>query len=185
MAHALSQDQISNIVNNTVVVLLARPDLFEDWSANLQGLLKQTREKALEDEMLFVAAVLTLLHSPDDTLPTGTVYDYAWDTLLISLSTGIAQPLDQDSGETLDRLLRSVAEAVVTVITQVPNQKDTVQREIGEIRQAARDAEAAELETWLEDLLALLDGAPAVEMGKRHQGVYAAYWDAIIAALKS
>lgn len=183
MPNALTTDQVNHIINNTMVVLLARPDLLPDWRANLQDLLQQAREQGLEDEMLFVAAVLTLLDAPDDTLPTGTAYDYAWESLLVSLSTGVAQPLDDEHDETLDRLLRSVAEAVVAVMTHASDHKETIANEIKQIHSTALDANAPELAAWLGDLMALLDGTPLDALGNGHQGIFAAYWDGIARSL--
>lgn len=184
MTHALTMDQVGQIVNNTMLVLLARPDLLPDWRANLLDLMQQARAQEMEDEMLFVAAVLTLLHSPDDKLPTGTVYDYAWESLLISLATGVAQPLDREEGVSLERLLRSVAEAVVAVVTHAPTQKDTIMGEIKQMRAAAVDAAVPELVAWVDDALALLQGKAIDELGQTHHGIYATYWDAIIQAIQ-
>lgn len=183
MAHALTPDQINNIVNNTMVVMLARPELLPEWRENLQDLLLQTREQNLEDEMLFVAAVLALLHSPEDTLPTGTVYDYAWETLMHSLTTGMSQPADQNGAGSLDRLLQSLAEAVVTVKTRLPDHQEVVREEIIEIYQAAQDAGLSELIAWVDDLLLVLEGGSPEMLGKDHAGIYAAYWDAIVREL--
>ncbi len=183
MPNALTTDQVNHIINNTMVVLLARPDLLPDWRANLQDLLQQARSQGLEDEMLFVAAVLTLLDAPDDTLPTGTVYDYAWESLLTSLSSGIAQPVDDARDDSLDRLLRSVAEAVVAVLTHAPDHKEAIADEIRQIHSTALDANAPELAAWLGDLLALLDGTPPDALGTQHQDIFAAYWDAIVRSL--
>ncbi|MCD4686610.1 MAG: hypothetical protein K8S97_11805 [Anaerolineae bacterium] len=186
MSHALTMDQVGQIVNNTMLVLLARPDLMPDWRANLQDLMVQSRVQQMEDEMLFVAAVLTLLHSPDDKLPTGTAYDYAWESLLISLATGVAQPLDrEEEGISLERLLRSVAEAVVAVVTHAPEQKDTIQTEILQMRAAAENAAVPELIAWVDDALALLGGAALDDLDQQHQGIYATYWDAITQAIQS
>lgn len=186
MSHALTMDQVGQIVNNTMLVLLARPDLLPDWRANLQDLMQQARIQEMEDEMLFVAAVLTLLHSPDDKLPTGTVYDYAWESLLVSLTTGVAQPLDRDeNGISLERLLRSVAEAVVAVMSHTPVKTDTIKAEIMQMRAAAVDAAVPELVAWVDDAVALLDGAAPDELGHAHKGIFATYWDAIIQAIQS
>lgn len=183
MANALTTDQVNHIVNNTMVVLLARPDLLPDWRANLQDLLQQARSQQLEDEMLFVAAVLTLLDKPDDTLPTGTVYDNAWESLLISLSTGVAQPVGDDQDEAMDQLLKSVAEAVVAVLTQVPDHRAAVKLELEQMHATAEEAAATELAAWISDLLALLDGTPPDELGRAREDIYAAYWDAIVRSL--
>lgn len=185
MAHALTPDQINNIVNNTMVVMLARPELLPEWRENLQDLLQQTREQNLEDEMLFVAAVLALLHSPEDTLPTGTVYDYAWDTLMNNLMTGMSQPADQNNAGSLDRLLQSLAEAVVTVLTRMPDHRDAVKEEVIEIYVAAQDAGLTELIAWVDDVLLVLDGGAPERLGGDHSGIYAAYWDAIVRELGS
>lgn len=181
--HALSPDQINNIVNNTMVVLLARPDLLPDWHENLLDLLRQTREHALEEEMLFVAAVVTLLNSPDDTLPTGTSYDYAWQSLLSGLATGVVQPMAQNDDEALEQLLQSVAEAVVVVMTTAPDHRDAIRGEIEEIRESSRHAGLPGLTAWLDDLLALLTGTPLSALTREHSDRYGAYWDAIVSRL--
>lgn len=181
--HALSPDQINNIVNNTMVVLLARPDLLPEWRENLLDLLRQTREHALEEEMLFVAAVVTLLNSPDDTLPTGTSYDYAWQSLLSGLSTGVVQPMAQNDAEALEQLLQSVAEAVVVVMTSAPDHRDAIRGEIEEIRESSRHAGLPGLTAWLDDLLALLTGTPLSALTRQHDDRYGAYWDAIVSKL--
>ena len=185
MARALTAEQIRQVVNNTVVVMLARLDLLPEWQENLLDLLQQAREAHLDEEAIFVSAVLALLHSPSDTLPTGTVYDYAWQSILTGLRTGVTPPPPAE-GDTLslDRLLNSMAEALVAVMTQVPNQKDTVADELRGIRSAAAQAGVTELTDWLDDALALLDGAPAQSLGRNHQGVYADYWNVIAQKLQ-
>ena len=183
MTQALSSDQVHQIVNNTLLVLLARPELRSEWRANLLDLLGQTREMGLEDEMLFVAAVLSLMEKPNDRLPTGTIYDYAWEALLTGLATGRLQPLDDESEFSLDRLLRSVAEALVAVHTTAPNQREVVEQEVQNMLQAAQNSETTELQAWLTDVLAVLNGADPTTLGAKHEGLYAAYWQAIVANL--
>ena len=183
MTQALTSEQVHQIVNNTLLVLLARPELRGEWRANLLDLLEQAREHALEDEMLFVAAVLSLLEKPNDRLPTGTVYDYAWEALLTGLATGRLQPLDDEDDFSLDRLLRSVAEALVAVLTTSPEQRDVVSREVQNMLQAAQHSEAPELQTWLADVLAVLEGTDPTTLGQHHDGLYAAYWQAIVTNL--
>jgi hypothetical protein len=185
MARALTSEQIRQMVNNTVVVLLARLDLLPEWQENLLDLLQQAREAHLDEEAIFVSAVLALLHSPGDTLPTGTVYDNAWQSIVTGLRTGNVQPaLADDETMSLERLLDSMAEALVAVMTQVPDQKPTVAGELREIRAAAAQADVSALTNWLDDALAVLDGAPVQSLGQNHQGVYAAYWNEVIQKLQ-
>ena len=183
MTQALSSEQVHQIVNNTLLVLLARPELREEWRDNLLDLLNQARQMQLEDETLFVAAVLSLLERPNDRLPTGTVYDYAWEALLTGLKTGRLQPLDDEGEFSLDRLLRSVAEALVAVHTTAPDQRDTVTKEVQNMLQAAQSSEATELQAWLTDVLAVLNGTNPATLTSNHEGLYAAYWQAIVANL--
>jgi soluble cytochrome b562 len=84
----------------------------------------------------------------------------------------------------LDRLLSSMAEALVAVMTQVPDQKPTVADELREIHTAATQAGVRELISWLDDALAVLDGAPVQSLGQTHQGVYAAYWNEVAQKLQ-
>jgi hypothetical protein len=185
MAQALTSEQIRQVVSNTVVVMLARLDLLPEWQENLLDLLQQAREAHLDEEAIFVSAVLALLHSPGDTLPTGTAYDYAWQSILTGLRTGTVQPAPAgDDVMSLDRLLSSMVEALVAVMTQVPEQKPTVADELRGIRSAADQADVSELTHWLDDALALLDGAPAQSLGKNHQGMYAEHWNAIAQKLQ-
>ncbi len=183
MTQALTSEQVHQIVNNTLLVLLARPELREEWRANLLDLLAQAREHGLEDEMLFVAAVLSLLEKPNDRLPTGTVYDYAWEALLNGLATGRLQPLDDEETFSLERLLRSVAEALVAVLTVSPQQRHMVTQEVQNILQAAQNSELGELQVWLRDALSVLNGADPAALEAHHEGLYAAYWQAIVARL--
>jgi hypothetical protein len=185
MAPALSTDQLQQIINNTMLVILVRPDLQEDWHNNLVDLLDQARSQALEDEAIFVAAVLTLIYSPDDTLPTGTVYDRAWQTLLSALHSGVSQGTeDADPEMTLERLLKSVAEAVVTVQLRAPSQVEALLAELQEVHRAASEAQVEELIRWLDDVIALVNGAPLESLGAGHSGVYGRYWGAIVDALQ-
>lgn len=183
MANALTSNQLEQIISNTVAVLLARPDLLPDWHANLFALLKQTQESHLEDEELFVAAVLALIHSPEDTLPTGTAYDNAWQAILTSLQTGVIQSAEEDETATIKRLLQSVAEAVVAVQTRLPEQKDSVIEQVHDLQDAAVKAEVDELVRWLDDILKVLDGQPPEMFGNGHTDVYAAYWEALVESL--
>jgi len=183
VTQALNSEQIHQIVNNTLLVILARPELRDEWRANLLDLLQQARHQGLEDEMLFVAAVLSLLETPNDRLPTGTVYDYAWEALLTGLTTGKLQPLDDDSDLSMERLLRSVAEALVAVLTVSPDQRDVVAQEVHNMHQAAQKSNASELHAWLTDVLAVLDGTHPATLGQHHKGLYADYWQAIVANL--
>lgn len=184
MVQALTTEQVNQMVQNTMLVLLVRPDLTEEWHENLASLLQQAREASLEEEMLFVAALLTLLHSPDDSLPTGTSYDPAWRAVRMGLETGIAQPSQAESeAMSLERLLKSVVEAVVAVMTHNLNDRDAVFNELQKIRQAAVDAEVSELRHWLDDVLALLNGTPATDLGSGNEGVYGEYWRDIVSKL--
>jgi hypothetical protein len=181
MAYALTSEQVDQIVNNTMLVLMVRPDLMSEWRTNLQNLLQQTQQYEMDDEAIFVAAVLTALHKPADTLPTGTIYDYAWQSIVVGLQTGVARPAASEAESlSLDRLLNSVAEALITVMTEYPEQKDAVVSELREMRTAAADAKIDELIAWIDDGLALLQGTPAAGLGQQHQGVYATYWEAVI-----
>ena len=187
MTVALTSEQVNQVVSNTTLVLLVRPDLMPEWRDNLMDLLRQARTSDLHEEAIFVSAVLALLHSPNDTLPTGTTYDYAWQAILTGLQTGVPQPAagqgEQGEQMTLDRLLNSVAEAVIAVMTQVPQQKDAVADELREMRAAAVDGEVPDLVDWIDDLLALLDGTPSGELGEENQGVYGAYWRLIVRSI--
>ena len=181
MAYGLTSDQVHRVVNNTLLVLLSRPDLMPEWQTNLRNLLDQTRSAELEDEAIFVAAVLTLLTSPDDSLPTGTVYDTAWQSLVSGLRSGVARPAaTEGESMSLDRLLGSIAEAVIAVMAQMPEQRDYIAHELRQMRAASTQGEMEELVAWLDDTLALMEGTPPQELGQRHQGVYGAYWDAIL-----
>jgi len=177
MAQALSSDQVDQITNNTLLVLLARPDLLDEWQENLLALMQQAQEAGMEGEAIFAAAVASLLHFPDDSLPTGTDYDYAWEAILTGLQTGAIQPEDQ--AISLEQLLATVAELAVAVMTGASDQKTVIARHIREIRASAVAAEARELAVWLDDVLALLDGVPVDRLGAAHQDVYAAYWQAL------
>ncbi len=184
MTLALTAEQINQVVSNTTLVLLVRPDLLPEWRENLTALLQQARTSDMHEEAIFVSAVLSLLYSPGDTLPTGTVYDYAWQSILTGLQTGVPQPTaSQGDQMTLDRLLNSVSEAVIAVMTQVPDQKSAVAGEVREMRSAAVDAQVAELINWIDDVLALLAGTTTAESGENHQGVYGAYWRLIIRSI--
>lgn len=180
MSQVLTNDQVNQVVQNTMVVILARPDLLPDWNANLTNLLQQSREASLEDETFFVAAVLTLLHSPKDTLPTGTIYDHAWRALLTALQTGVIQSADRDTeAVTVDRLLASVAEGVVRIIKEAPQHKGVLANEIREMRSAAVEANISELVAWLDDTLALLAGQELDTLGASHSDLYAEFWQFI------
>lgn len=176
----LTSEQVSRIIENTVTVVRERPELIAQWRADLLELLAQARRARLEDESIFVAAVIALLESPRDTLPTGTIYDTVWQTILAGLRTGdLPSSLGATRDEALERLLRSVAEAVVVVMTRAPDQKGAVADELRELRQAAAESRVDELAGWLDDALALLAGTPLETLGRAHQGIYAAYWGAI------
>ena len=180
---ALTPDQVQQIVTNTVVVLLARPDLAPEWQANLLNLLEQARQQQLEDEQLFVAALLTLLDSPEDTLPTGTLYDRAWQALITGLRTGRLTDPTAEGTDTLDELLGAVVEAVIAARTTLPEQAAAIAGELRELRAAAERAAADELVRWVDDALAVLNGASPDTLSARHEGLYARYWQALRAHL--
>ncbi len=184
MSQALSSEQVTQVVENTVYVLLGRPDLLVEWHTNLVALLRQTQSTGLEDEELFLAAVLTLLHSPGDRLPTGTRYDRAWDAIMVGLQTGVA---GQSTGEgvTLDQLLHSVVEAVIAILTRAPDQRDSIEGELAEIQSAAVEANIPELVSWLDDARSLVAGAPIHTLGQQHEGDYAAFWQLLVQSLKN
>lgn len=177
----LSGEQLNQVISNTVIVLLARPDLQTEWRANLIRLLSQVREAQWEDESIFVAAVLNLLHHPEDTMPTGTRYDRAWESILTGVQTGVLHSAQQEEEEeiTLERLLSSVTQAVITVITRSDADKSAVEGELRDMRAAAATASAEELAIWLDDVLLVLGGTPINEVGQRHTGIYAAYWQVL------
>jgi hypothetical protein len=180
MGRVLTDEQLEQIINNTMVVMLVRSDLMPDWRGNLLDLLRQARGAQLDEEAIFVAAVLNLLYAPDDTLPTGTVYDVAWQSLLTALRTGVRPPAATESREmTLDRLLSTVADAVVTVLTRSPDQRESVTEELNQMLTAAHNSSLREMVAWIEDALAVLDGAAPEVFTSKHQGVYASYWEMI------
>ncbi len=184
MTQALTPEQVQQIVVNTVVALLARPDLVPTWRAHLLELLDQARQQQLEDEQLFVAAIVTLLNSPEDTLPTGTRYDRAWQALITSLRTGtLIDPEAEADTDTLDELLGAVVEAVVAARTVLPDQADAIAGELRELRAAAERADAEELVRWVDDALAVLAGESPQDRGTDHEGVYAVYWQALRSSL--
>jgi hypothetical protein len=184
MSLVLTSEQVNQVVSNTTLVLLVRPDLLPEWRENLMALLQQARTSDLHEEAIFVSAVLSLLYSPDDTLPTGTVYDFAWQSILTGLQTGVPQPTaSQGEQMTLDRLLNSVSEAVIAVMTQVPDQKDAIAGELRDMRIAAVEAQITDLMRWIDDVLGLLAGTVTPEAGEDHQGVYGAYWRLIIRSI--
>jgi hypothetical protein len=186
MVYALTSDQVEQVVENTLLVLLGRPDLLGQWHANLEDLLNQALDSDLEDEALFVAAVLALLNVPDDRLATGTVYDQAWESIVIGLQTGVirpAQSTDEAEQMSLDRLLASVVEAVIAIMQRSPEEKGIVQQELQQMHAAATEAGVTELAAWVEDVLGVLDGRLDAA-GHEHAGIYAAYWEALQAQLR-
>ncbi len=182
MTQVLSNDQVTQIIQTTMIVLLARPELKPDWQINLAALLQQARDEELEDEMLFVAAVLSLLHSPGDTLPTGTVYDSAWRALLSALQTGIVQEVGESESEsfTLENLLESVAQAVVTIMRHEPSRAGQLAEEVRAIRSSSVEAGIEPLVTWLDDVLLLLDGRSPATLNSRHTEMFERYWRFIV-----
>ncbi|MBN2304326.1 MAG: hypothetical protein JXQ72_07620 [Anaerolineae bacterium] len=181
MAPALTAEQIKQIINNTMLVMLVQPDLKPEWHENLHGLIRQAQESALEDEAIFAAAVLSLLYAPKDRLPTGTIYDQAWQSLLYTLQTGVQQDRDDqpDGSMTLDQLLSSVTEAVIMVKRNAPDQRDQLLGELAEIHRASTESGVPELVRWLEDVIALVNDAPITSLGQNHTGPFRAYWDTI------
>lgn len=184
MTQVLTNDQVTQMVQNTMVVLLARPDLKPEWHINLMNLLRQTRDAQMEDEMFFIAAVLTLLHSPGDTLATGTLYDHAWRTLLTALQTGVVEPANGGTeAVTVERLLQSVTQAVVTVMNDSPQHAAQLADEVREMRASAVVAEIEPLVAWLSDALQLLEGKPLDTIGTGHSGIFGEYWQYIVKRL--
>jgi len=182
MSPALTTEQLKQVVNNTVVVMLVRPDLVNEWYSNLFEMMRQAQRATLEDEAVFIAAVLSLLQSPNDTLPTGTIYDRAWESILVGLQTGVVQEQAGVESETvsLEQLLNSIVQAVVTVITQAPGQKETIVDEMVQIRAAAIESGVPDLADWLDDVIALLKDIGEPDLGQRHEGIYATYWKALM-----
>lgn len=179
----LTSDQVKQIVNNTVIVLLARSDMLDEWQMSLVNLLEQARHADMDDESVFVAAVLALLSHPDDTLPTGTAYDRAWESILIGLQTGVIQeetPAEEPDNLSLDRLLNSIAQAAISVLTRAPEQKETIEAELLQIRSTADESHLSELTAWLDDVLALLGGINPNSINSNHQGIYSIYWNALV-----
>ena len=179
MAYALTSEQVQQVVQNTVLVMLARPDLLPDWRANLGDLIQQMRAAALDDEAIFLAAVLALLDHPKDALPTGTQYDQAWQAIVTGLQTG-SLPTAREETVTLDRLLASIAQAISAVQSQAPTQRRAVYEELLNIKTAAIEAELPELVVWIDDALDVLDGAAAAERAHHHAGVYGVYWQTLV-----
>ncbi|MBN1200323.1 MAG: hypothetical protein JXJ20_00575 [Anaerolineae bacterium] len=182
MVQVLKPEQLDNVVNNTLVVLLMRPDLVSQWQTDLQNLLKEMLSGTQEDEAVFLAAVLNLLDNPGDTLPTGTIYDRDWEKILAGLKTGTVHSASSEDSDSmrLDQLLSSVVRAVIAVMTRAAEQKDAIEDELRQIHVAAVDSEVDELASWLDDVLAILGGIAPRDLGNRHQGVYAVYWDVLI-----
>ncbi|HMM28924.1 MAG TPA: hypothetical protein PKD46_11630 [Aggregatilineaceae bacterium] len=179
MAYALTREQVQQVVQNTVLVMLARSDLLPDWRANLGDLIQQMRAAALDDEAIFLAAVLALLDRPTDTLPTGTQYDQAWQAIVTGLQTG-SLPSAREETVTLDRLLGSVVQAISAVQSHAPDQRQAVYDELLHIKTAALEAEVPELVVWIDDALDVLDGAAPTERAHHHAGVYGVYWQTLI-----
>lgn len=179
MAQALTSEQVTQVVENTVYVLLGRPDLVPEWHTNLVDLLRQSQSVGLEDEELFIGAVLTLLHSPGDRLPTGTRYDRAWDAIMVGLQTGVVGQSAAE-GITLDRLLHSVVEAVTAILTRAPDQRDSIEAELVDMQTAATEAGLPELVRWLDDVRALMSGEPIHTLGHQHEDEYQTFWHMLV-----
>ncbi|MBI5958104.1 MAG: hypothetical protein HY866_05180 [Chloroflexi bacterium] len=185
MVRVLTAEQLEQIISNTMVVMLVRSDLMADWRGNLLDLLQQARASQLDEEAIFVAAVLNLLYAPDDTLPTGTVYDSSWQSLLTALRTGVRPPAASESREmTLDRLLHTISEAVIAVLTDSPDELDSVTEELNQMMTAATKSAMREMVTWIEDALAVLNGTSPHSVSNHHQGVYATYWETIVSSVQ-
>lgn len=179
MAYALTTEQVQQVVHNTALVILARPDLLPDWRDNLSDLIQQMRAAALDDEAIFLAAVLALLDRPADALPTGTQYDRAWESLVSGLQTG-SLPQMREETVSLDRLLSSIAQAVAAVCAHAADQREVVAEELLQIKEAAVESQIPELIVWLEDALAVLGGASPAERAHHHAGVYHTYWQSLV-----
>ncbi len=186
MASLLTSEQVHQVINNTVVIILARPELLDEWHSNLFEIMKRARTASYEDEAIFLAAVLSLLRHPDDTLPTGTSYDQEWEALITGLQTGTLPGNDAEKEESIsvDQLLTSVVEALVAVMTQMPEQKAPISDELRQIRTAAAEGGISELTQWLDDALALLDGTPLDQLGMQNRGMYAEFWNVLVRQLK-
>lgn len=180
MVYALTSEQVEQMVENTLLVLLGRPELLPQWQDSLISLLSQAQAASLDDEAVFIAAVLTLLNYPEDRLPTGTAYDRAWESIMIGVQTGMVQSShtsEETDQMTLDRLLASVVEAAVAMVNRSPEERKIIQQELFQMRTAAIEANVNELVAWIDDILRLLGGQPLVELGLDHTGVYAVYWE--------
>lgn len=183
MPVALTSEQVDLVVENTILVLRARPDLLGEWRDNLERLLHDAQAASLEDEALFVAAVLTLLAWPDDTLPTGTPYDPAWYSIQTGLKTGAVGTTRAREGIELEDVLRAVSEAALAVLTEMPDEREAVLAELHQIRVSARSAGAETLAAWLDDVSALLAGAPPGGFHAPHPEPYHTYWRALLDSL--
>ena len=181
MAYALTTEQVQQVVQNTVLVILARPDLLSDWRTNLVDLIGQMRSADLDEEAIFLAAVRALLDQPGDTLPTGTQYDQAWEAIVTSVQTR-SVPSASEAHEdtiTLDRLLGSIVQAVTAVQTHAAEQRQAIYEELLQIKAAAVESDVPELVAWLDDALDVLDGAAPADRAHHHAGVYSTYWQSL------
>ena len=175
----LGAAQVDQVVHNTLLALREQPGLLPDWQTVLDELLRHLQTAHLDDESVFLAAVLTLLASPTDTLPTGTQYDNAWQELVDGLRTTAAASVRADTS-TLDGLLKMVAEAALAVLTDAPAQRPVVAQQIDELRAAASASGMEPLAGWLGDVAALLSGTAADAREGAHEGVYHDYWHALL-----
>jgi hypothetical protein len=50
MTLALTSDQVNQVVSNTTMVMLVRPDLLPEWRDNLMELLQQARSSSRLEE---------------------------------------------------------------------------------------------------------------------------------------
>jgi hypothetical protein len=179
MAYALTTEQVQQVVQNTVLVMLARPDLLPDWRADLTDLIGQMRKADLDDEAIFLAAVQSLLDRPGDTLPTGTHYDPAWEAIVTSLQTRSFPSQSREETITLDRLLSSIVQAVIAVQTVAAEQHQAIYEELLQIKAAAVESDVPELVAWLDDALDVLDGAEPADLAHHHTGIYSVYWQTL------
>lgn len=184
MIEALNEEQVNQVIHNTIVVMLARQDLQSEWQADLFDLLHQAQTADMIEEAIFLAAVIALLDSPDDELPTGTRYDPAWHAIRTGLDTG-SLPGTSQSEISLDRLLQAVVNAIVTVRRDNPHQVDALEEELHEMRAAAAEAGAQDLLHWLDDTIEVLHGSDPAAIASAHTGMFADQWHTLTERLQS
>ena len=184
MTDALSSEQLNQVINNTVVVILARPDLHSEWNKDLNHLLRQARAAGLEAEAIFVSAVINLLAHPDDVLPTGTQYDNAWDTIRHGLETG-SLPGPAREEPSIDRLLETVVDAVVIALTEDSSHLPMLEEELHEMRATAAESGLMDLLHWLDNVVEIINGTDPRTLQPAADGAYAAHWQLLIERLES